>query len=407
MLLPIALLLSVIACCLTLDVSDDTSDEELVQANNAFACDLYGELRSREGNVLFSPYSIFSALAMSREGARGETARQMDRALHTSGESLAQPSGSLAAALEPESVLKDRWDRSAGKVPAYELSVANALWGQEGLSFEVPFLDALEKGFGAPLQRIDFRRSEEARSRINRWVEKNTKGRIQDIVPPPLPTPETLLALANAIHFKAQWEEQFRRRSTEDAPFAVSESRQVSVPMMRQVETHGYAELEGGQLLELAYRGAQTSMVILLPTRVDGLPELERRLNGDTLAGWLRSAKATRVAVQLPRFEFTTPSELLEPLRKLGMEHAFDVRQADFRGMTGEVPLFIGAVLHKAFIAVDEEGTEAAAATVAMALGAADMGEPVSFVADHPFLFMIRHRPTGCILFLGRVVDPS
>lgn len=292
-------------------------------------------------------------------------------------------------------------------VPAYELSVANALWGQEGLPFEAPFLDALEKGFGAPLQRIDFRRSEEARSRINRWVEKNTKGRIENIVPPPLPTPETLLALANAIHFKAQWQEQFRREATEDAPFAVSESRRVPVPMMRQMETHGYAELEGGQLLELAYRGAQASMVILLPTRVDGLPELEARLDGDTLAEWLSSAKATRVAVQLPRFEFTTPSRLQEPLRKLGMEHAFDVGQADFRGMTGEVPLFIGAVLHKAFISLDEEGTEAAAATVMMMVGAADMGEPVSFVADHPFLFLIRHRPTGCILFLGRVVDPS
>jgi serpin B len=374
---------------------------------NAFACDLYRAVAAGRDNLLVSPYSVAVALAMTREGARGETAREMSAVLHLPADGdTAAAHAALAKALEPP-LAWDHGGQKPKKVPAYELHVANALWGQEGLAFLKPFLTVLRAEFRAPLARLDFADSAKARRTINAWVEKQTRERIKDIVPPPLPTPDTKLALANAIYFKGAWQRPFEDRWTKPHSFFVPKVK-VAVPMMHKVDSFAYAETEEAQVLELPYRDGRTSMVIVLPRKPAGLGALEANLTGGRLAGWLQGLKTRRVSAKIPKFEFTCPVNLTETLPRMGMERAFDANRADFRGMTTEVPLFIGAVLHKAFIAVDEAGTEAAAATVVMMeLGAApDPGKPVEFVADHPFLFLIRHRATGCILFLGRLCDP-
>jgi serpin B len=378
------------------------------EASNAFACDLYRALAAREGNLLVSPYSVSVALAMTAEGARGETAKEMRTVLHSPAKGGgAAGHAALAKALEPP-LAWDHSEEKPRKVPAYELHIANALWGQRGVAFLAPFLAVLRKEFRAPLARLDFADSAAARRTINAWVEKQTKERIKDIVPPPLPAPGTRLALANAIYFKGAWNKPFEERWTKSHAFFVPKVK-IAVPMMHKVDHFGYAETDDAQVLELPYRAGHTSMVIVLPRQPAGLAALEAGLTGRTLARRLEGLKPRRVSAKIPKFEFTCPVDLTGTLPRMGMERAFDPDRADFRGMTTEVPLFIGAVLHKAFIAVDEAGTEAAAATVVMMeLGAApDPAKPIEFVADHPFLFLIRHRATGCILFLGRFSDPG
>jgi serpin B len=371
-----------------------------------FAVDLYRELRSEEGNVFFSPYSISAALAMAREGARGETAAELDRVLHFPPD-LAKAQGVLAEALRPREV--DAYDEHdvVRRMPAYELNVANALWGQEGLPFLAPFTQALEQHHGAPLRRIDFRRSDEARRRINAWVAEQTRERIQDIVPPGMPDPDTRLVSANAIYFKASWDEPFEESATRDAPFYAPKG-EVSARLMRQTDHLEYAEDGAVQVLRLPYRGRDTSMLVVLPQRRDGLAAVEKKLTAEGLAGWLGGLKSTRVDVQLPRFHARHGFDAVRALSALGLSRAFSDTQADFSGMLREEPLCIGAVLHEAFVAVDEEGTEAAAATVTGTRAASARPQrPVRFVADHPFLFLIRHEATGAVLFMGRLSDPT
>jgi serpin B len=371
------------------------------------AVDLYGALRSEGGNLFFSPYSLSAALAMTREGARGETAAELDRALHFPA-GLAKAQAALARALRPREV--DEWDERGGrrKVAAYELSVANALWGQEGLAFLAPFTGVLEREYGAPLERLDFKDQAAARRRINGWVEERTRQRIKDIVPPGLPSPDTRLALANAIHFKAAWLEPFEKEATRDAPFHAA-GGDVPAKLMRRVDHLMYAADEAVQVVALPYRGHSTSMLVVLPRKVDGLAAVEAGLTAERLAGWVGGLKRVKVDVRLPRFEMTQAFEARAPLAKLGVKRAFDARQADFSGMLASEPLFVGAILHKAFVAVDEAGTEAAAATVVlMEAGSAPRPEtPVDFVADRPFLFLLRHEPTGCVLFMGRLATPA
>lgn len=386
----------------------ETSEEARVMGESVsrFSVSLYGQLRARPGNLFFSPYSISAALAMTREGARGENAAELDRALAYP-RALTAAQRELALALRPREV--DDWSEGQRRrVPAYELNVANALWGQEGLAFLPEFTAILEQHYAAPLQRIDFTRAAEARRRINAWVEEQTRQRIKDIVPEGLPTTDTRLALANAIHFKAAWEEPFQEQRTTDAPFHTA-GGEVAARLMRRVSHFAYAEDDAVQVVSLPYRGHDTSMLVVLPRRRDGLAAVEGALTAERLAGWVGGLKAVKVDVQLPRFEVTHAFDAVQALGALGVRRAFDARQADFTGMLATEPLFIGVVLHKAFVAVDEKGTEAAAATVVgMRAGSAPRPEqPVAFVADHPFLFMIRHEPTGAVLFMGRLADPA
>ncbi len=406
-----ALALALLATSAPAAAQTDPAPEEaraMGESVTRFSVDLYGQVRATPGNLFFSPYSLSAALAMTREGARGETAAELDRALSFP-RALTAAQRELAAALRPREV--DEWDDSGQRrrVPAYELDVANALWGQEGLPFLPEFTTILEEHYQAPLQRIDFTRQAEARRRINGWVEERTRQRIKAIVPEGLPTRDTSLALANAIYFKASWDEPFREQATRDAPFHAP-GGQVTAPLMRRVAHLSYAEDEAVQVVSLPYRGHDTSMLIVLPRARTGLEAVEGALTAERLTGWVGTLRPVKVDVQLPRFEVTHAFEAAGALQALGARRAFVASQADFSGMlTPPPPLFVGAVLHKAFVAVDEKGTEAAAATVVMmrAGSAARPDQPVPFVADHPFLFLIRHEPTGAVLFMGRLCDPT
>ena len=375
---------------------------------NRFALDFYGRLRAQEGNLFFSPYSISAALSMTREGARAETAAELDRALHLGPEFSAQQEA-LRLALRPPEITD--WSESGERqqVPAYALEVANRLWGARDATFQPEFLATLKGRYAAPLDQLDFTQSDAARKVINDWVAKSTHDRIKDILAAPLPLPNTRLALANAIYFKAGWTHAFPPHATQEADWHLEGAPPSRAQLMHTAKGFRYAETDAAQLLELSYRGGATSMVVILPKGPGKLSSLEAALTPDALAGWLGQLSPEQVEVHLPRFEFTTPSlRLREQLEALGVKRAFQESRADFSGMSEE-PLYIGAVVHKAFIAVDEKGTEAAAATVVMMArkGARpNPPEPKKFRADRPFLFLIRHQQTGAILFMGRLAQP-
>lgn len=373
----------------------------LAEGSNRFAVDLYAALRDRPGNVLVSPYSVETALAMVSEGARGETAAQMAKVLGLPADAAAAYRA-LAAALVPATVEED-----GKEIPAYQTRVANRVWVQDGLDLVPAFVKAMEGPFDAPVGRIDFRETEKARAAINGWVAEHTNDRIRDIVPEGLPTPDTLLALANAIWFKAAWADPFEKRWTKEAPFTTAAGDEVAANLMLRNGRYPYADAGDAALVEIPYRGGETSMVIVLPKAKDGLPALEAGLDATKLEGWIDRLSGEQVMLRLPRFSFTADYDLSTVLPGMGMKNAFTAGAADFSGITTREPLYVGPVLHKAFIAVDEAGTEAAAATVVMMLKGGAPRDPAVFTADHPFLFLIRHRATGTILFLGRVTDPT
>lgn len=385
--------------------------QALGDATLAFGLDLHRLLAAEGGNVFFSPYSISAALSMAREGARGETAAQLDRVLRLP-PAPAVAHQSLTPLLQPGSVedWANGWDpdQEPELVPAYTLEVANALWVQEGFDCLRPFTSALEERYGAPLQRLDFAHSAAARARVNAWVAERTRDRIRDVVPEGSPSPDTRLMLANAIYFKAPWDEPFEAEATREQTFH-TEGGEVRAPFMRTVSRMPYAEDTMAQVLTLPYRGDGCSLLVVLPRAKDGLAPLERDLTPARLASWLAKRRRVRVDVQLPRFETTYAVDLCDALARLGMPLPFD-EQADFSGVTAAERLRIGAVFHKAFVAIDENGTEAAAATVVeMATLGLPQAEPdpIPFVADRPFLFAIVHELTGCVLFLGRIADPT
>ncbi len=370
----------------------------LVRGNNTFALSLYGELREQEGNLFFSPFSISAALAMTYGGARGNTAAQMEQVLHfeVTTERLHQAFSQLTEQLNAQ-----------GKKGGYQLSVANALWGQQGVGFLKKFLDLTEKHYGAGLRQVDFAAATEAaRKTINAWVEKETQGKIKDLIQPGVLNALTRLVLTNAIYFKGTWAEQFDKKATRDAPFTLATRQQVKVPMMHKTENFGYTEAEDFQALELAYAGDDLSMVIFLPREVDGLAALEKKLSLENLESWLGGLRRQTVQVSVPRFTMTSEFGLQDVLKSLGMTDAFS-GAADFSGMTGRRDLFISAVIHKAFVDVNEEGTEAAAATAVVMMTSAAPRPPVVFRADHPFIFLIRDNASGSILFIGRLVNPA
>ena len=368
----------------------------VVAGNTEFALDLYARLRTEEGNLFISPYSISTALAMTYAGARGETERQMADVLHfTLGQERLHPA---LAALE-SSV------KAASNGPGCTLHVANALWGQQGYGFLEEFLVLNKKHYGAGFREVDFvRATEQARQTINGWVEDQTQQMIQELLRKGDLDPADVLVLTNAIYFKGDWASRFDRRHTQDGPFRISDTDQVVVPMMHQTRKFSLATQDNLDVLELPYVGDRLSMVLLLPKQIDGLAALEESLSKDTLERWLGRPRQQPVRVSLPRFKLDSRFDLSRTLEAMGMIDAFSGGKADFSGMTGRRGLFIGMVIHQAAVEVNEEGTEAAAATaVKMKRG----GPPPAFVADHPFLFLIRDKQTGSILFMGRVVNPQ
>lgn len=381
-------------------VGEGADVQRVIEGNTSFALDLYARLKDEPGNLFFSPYSISVALAMTYAGAREQTAAQMAEVL---GFELEPPRLHAAfAAL--------RGGLNAGSEQGdYQLSVANALWGQRDYPFLQEFLDLLEEHYGAGLRQVDFSKAlEVARQSINRWVEKQTRNKIKDLIKPGILNAAAVLVLTNAIYFKGRWLSEFDEKQTRTEAFYMPGSTAVEVPMMQQKGRFHYARTADLQLLELPYQGGDITMFILLPGRRDGLSELEQSLNTQNLRQWLAAIEEQReVVVYLPKFRLTAEFELGETLTALGMADAFRLPPADFSGMTGQLDLYLSAVIHKAFVDVNEEGTEAAAATAVIISRAVSVAEPPAvFRADHPFLFLIRDRRSGSVLFLGRMLDP-
>jgi serpin B len=381
-------------------VADD--EKAVAQGCNEFATDLYGRLRAEKaGNLFFSPYSVSVALAMTYAGAKGQTEAQMAKVLR-----FPFPQAKLHPAFSglqnhQKPLMFD------GEPQPFQLRVVNRLWGQKDFHFLTTFLNVTRENYGAEMGLVDFNQAEQARKTINSWIEDETEQKIQDLLPPGILNADSRLVLTNAIYFKARWEDEFNKRATKDAPFHLSGRQQVMVPTMQRQDRLRYGESDDVQVLELPYVGYQgVSMLILLPKKIDGLTDLEKAL---TSGKWAVGLTSRRVNVHLPKFTMTSEFDLTAMLSSMGMSLAFS-DDADFSGMSTQEPLAISAVIHKAFVDVNEEGTEAAAATaVGMRLGAAmpRPEEPVEFRADHPFVFLIRDDRTGAVLFLGRVANPK
>ncbi|TKJ29241.1 MAG: serpin family protein [Chloroflexi bacterium B3_Chlor] len=375
---------------------------ELVAGNGAFAFDLYQAIRGDDGNLFYSPYSISLALAMTYAGARGETERQMADTLHyTLRQSRLHPAFN---SLDLE--LASRGEGAEGQDGGFRLNIANSIWGQTGYSFLAEFLDILAENYGAGLRVLDFANApEDSRVIINDWVSDETEGKIEDLLPPDSITSLTRIVLTNAIYFNAAWSHPFEEELTHDGAFNLLDGGQVIVPMMERTEYSGYAEGEGYQAVELLYDGAELSMVILLPEagRFEGFASA---LDAERAASILRDIDPQKVHLTMPKFTYESGFSLKETLAAMGMPAGFTFTAADFSGMDGTRELFIGDVIHKAFISVDEAGTEAAAATAVVVPTAAPTS-PVKVTVDRPFVFMIRDIESEAILFLGHVVSPS
>jgi len=382
-----------------------------IAGSNHFGFDLYQRLREEKGNLALSPASISLALAMTYAGAKGDTAAEMAKVLGFPQDSE-ELHGGWASLLEA-------WQQTPpapdGSAPAYEIAVANRLFGDQSYTFEAPFLALTEKRYGAPLERLVFKgKAEEQRQHINGWVKQQTRDRIVDLIPPRGLSDETRLVLTNALYFKAEWDATFDKKRTKDGPFTTADGQQVKVPMMQQTTWGRYAEVDGTQLLQLGYKGDRFAMMFVLPGKDRQLADVEQTLTGDLLDTWLADLKSERVAVALPRFKVEPPKsvELRKTLEAMGMKLAFQRLDADFTGIANppkkEDRLYIDKIFHKAFVAVDEAGTEAAAATaVVMARAGGMPAEPKIFRADRPFLFFLRDTRSKLVLFIGRVTNPK
>jgi serpin B len=367
--------------------------QAVADANNRFALDLYARLRAGPGNLFFSPYSVHAALAMTADGANGATRDQMAKVLHLPAD---RDKGLAAGDLA-------RFYARPGR--PYELAVANSLWGQKGFPWRPESLARLKGRFGAGLQEADFAADpESARRRINSWVSEQTRGKMTDVFGPGDVSPLTRMVLANAIYFKSDWQWKFAKAATADAPFLLADGGRVTAPLMHTEAEFRYVNVDGVQVLEMPYKGGDLAMVIVLPAKPDGLPAVEQRLTPEVLGKWLATAGSRSVEVWLPRFRVEARFSLGETLQGLGMAAPFDPQKADFSRLAAE-GVSLARVAHKAFVDVNEEGTEAGAVT---GIGGNLPGPvPIDFRADRPFLFLIRDVKHGTILFMGRLTNPK
>jgi len=374
----------------------ETDVEVIVGGNTAFAFDLYGKLREDEGNLFFSPHSISTALAMTYAGARRNTESQMAQTLHFS---LDQKE------LHPTFASLDRRLETVLEQGQIQLAVANSLWPQIDYAFLEGFMSLVKENYGVLISPVNYAQTEAARKVINTWVEQKTEDKIKDLIPPGLIDELTTLVLVNAIYFKGNWARQFDPSLTKGATFWMTPAEGIEVPMMTQQQDFRYAESESVQVLELPYVGGDLSLVVLLPRKADGLEELENALTAENLEKWTSDLWEREVFVALPVFKMSGKFMLGGTLASMGMTDAFG-SNADFSGMDGSKSLFISEVIHQAFIEMNEEGTEAAAATAVVMARSIPPPTP-TFRADHPFVFLIRDNHSGSILFLGRVVNPK
>lgn len=374
--------------------------ETIMSANNQFALDFYANLKDKEAgkNIFFSPYSISTALTMTYEGARNQTAEEIQSVFHIPGDDAVRRS-SVAAVYN----LLNKTDAK------YKLHTANALWVQKDYPILKEYLDAIEKYYMGKATNVDFRgAAEEARQTINRWVEDKTNDKIKDLFPRGSIDELTRLVLTNAIYFKGNWVKQFDKKETKQEAFRTGAGGIIQVPMMSRTDKEAkfsYAETEELKILEMLYDGKELSMLVLLPKN-DDLESVEESMTVENLKQWREGLEEQRVNVYMPKFTFSSKYLLNENLKEMGMPSAFEPGVADFSGLDGTKDLYIQTVIHQAFVDVNEEGTEAAAAT-GVAVGTTSIPQIVEFRADHPFIFLIQEKETGNILFLGRVINPT
>jgi len=376
-------------------------DQQTLSAGNtAFALELYQQLRQMdEGNLFYSPYSISITLAMTLAGARGETESQMADALNF---------GLEQARLHPAFNALDQQLQTTAQMedePPFRLNIANSLWGQKDYPFLAEFLDTLARNYGAGMNIVDYGQPEQARKIINDWVAGQTEDKIQDLIPEGALDTLTRLVLTNAIYFNATWTFPFDPGATRPGDFTLLDNSVIQAPMMHLSENLAYLKGENYQVVELPYYNSPISMLVFLPD--DGEFEVfEGNLDANLLDEIRVGMHSTQVELSLPKFKFESDFNLSDPLKAMGMADAFDHELADFSGMTGVRELYITDVVHKAYVDVNEEGTEAAAAT-GVVVGVVSMpADQVTLRVDRPFVFMIVDRISGTVLFVGRVLDP-
>lgn len=392
--------------------STDDGAQSVVNSNNEFAFDLYKKFNeNNKDNIFFSPYSISVALTMTFEGAKGKTADEMYEVLN----------------LFPKCVCKtepcDNCDQPEKRRPntasiineinksdkGYQLSTANALWAQKDYKFLNEYFSIIEKYYGGKVTNLDFAgESEKSRKTINSWVENQTNNKIKDLIPPGAINDMTRLVLTNAIYFKGTWILQFDKSKTKESDFKVTPEQTIKVPMMTltgEKARFNYAETDDLQILEMPYKGEELSMLVLLP-KEQAIEKVEQSLSAEKLNEWRNMLKERKIDIFLPKFKFETKYFMNDALQEMGITSAFDSTKADFSGMTGTKDLYITNVIHQGFVEVNEEGTEAAAAT-AVIVGTTSIEIRNEFKADHPFIFIIQQKDTGNILFIGKVSDPT
>ncbi|KAF3703369.1 Leukocyte elastase inhibitor [Channa argus] len=415
------------------------SSTPLSKANTSFSLALFKKLGDDcTANVFYSPFSISSALAMVMLGSRGNTLTQMSEVLRFT---KAQTAGRTEAhQMQMQQQVQSKRTHNLPKClktkdfhdevhtsfaqllnelnkpdAPYSLNVANRLYGEKSYQFVEDFLGKTRKHYSAELESVDFKTSSEAaRLNINNWVEKTTQGKIKDLLAKGVLDNLTRLVLVNAIYFKGNWDKQFQESATRDAQFRINKNDTKPVKMMYQKAKFPFTYIPEAscQILEMPYKGKELSMLIFLPTNVDdnsmGLEKLEKELTYENFNEWTRSDMMDEVEVQvgLPRFKMEEKYDLKKVLVSMGMEDAFDETKCDFSGMSPANDLVLSKVVHKAFVEVNEEGTEAAAATAAIMMLRCAL-RPATFIADHPFLFFIRHNATMSVLFVGRYCSPQ
>jgi serpin B len=365
----------------------------VARGNNAFAFDLYARLREKDGNLFFSPYSISAGAAMTSAGANGKTLDEMKATFRFPEQEKLHPAHAALA-------------RDLKSVRGCELRTANRLWGQKDYGFRPELRRTLDRHYGAALEEVDFARgTEEARRTINGWVEKETQDKIKNLLQPGILTTQTRFVLTNAIYFKGDWLSQFKKDRTKPGPFRTAAGKQVEATLMHQDGPFLCADEKTFLVVSLPYVGKDLAMVVLLPKKADGLAELEKSLTVDRLNDVLKRLRGEQVRLTLPKFKLSSEFRLDKTLGDMGMPSAFAEGEADLSGFTGQRNLHLQAVVHKAFVEVNEEGTTAAAATAFS--GGEEADHSITFRADHAFLFLIRDERSGAILFMGRLSDPT
>ncbi|MGO9122351.1 MAG: serpin family protein [Desulfomonilaceae bacterium] len=376
----------------------DKDSQSVASCNNSFALQIYEKLRNQEGNLVFSPYGISSSLSLAYAGSGGTTKVQIEDLFHLTitGDQFHRVFGDLNDSLV-----------SGAKSRGYDLKIVNSLWHAKGSDIRRDYITVVEKCYRGSIHSVSFERDlESARRLINSWFERQSKGKFKELLADGVLTPQTRMVLGNTIYFNGVWRSKFDKRDTEKAPFTLIDGKQVVVPMMRQAGKFNYKESDTFQALELPYKTSRLSMIVLLPKERDGLANIENTLSKKNIDEWMNGMSKQELDIDLPKFKFFSKLALVEPLKSLGLTEPFSVNSADFSGIDGEGKLFISDIVQEAMVEVSEKGTEASAATSAVA-ETKSMRSAIAFRADHPFIFLIRQTDPTAILFLGRLVNPK